>query len=319
MNDTVEQLPTYQWDQFYAQGWLLTHYLFQDPTRNQHFRQYLGLRAQGVAHAEALQKAFGLTDKELEAQLRAYFAQGKLAYSRITTSRVRAPQVATRELSQPEGDLLLLTLRLKLGMSETEKPSVLEHIRAKAAHFPGNEYAQVVLAEAARQLGDRAHAQELLQATLAANPNNRRAMLDLGWWELSAKDLDSTARLEADRRARTWAVKANRLAPNDPEALYLFYVTFAHEATGPSKNAIDALTQAYEFLPQYQPTAQLLARQELHDGKPDIAVSILEPIAYSPHGGSGAQKVRDWIAEIKAKESPAPAATAAEDSRDRPQ
>ena len=27
MNGTVEQLPTYQWDQFYAQGWLLTHYL----------------------------------------------------------------------------------------------------------------------------------------------------------------------------------------------------------------------------------------------------------------------------------------------------
>jgi tetratricopeptide (TPR) repeat protein len=190
-------------------------------------------------------------------------------------------------------------------MPETEKPSVLEHIRAKAAHFPGNEYAQVVLAEAAGQLGDRAHAQELLKATLAADPDNRRAMLDLAWWELSAKDLDSKARLEADRRARTWAVKANRLAPNDPEALSLFYVTFAHEAAGPSKNAIDGLTQAYEYLPQYQPTAQLLAHQELHDGKPDMAVSILEPIAYSPHAGPAAQKLRDWIAEIKAKESPA--------------
>ena len=134
----------------------------------------------------------------------------------------------------------------------------------------------------------------------------------------AAKDLDSTARLEADRRARTGAVKANRLAPNDPEALHLFYVTFAHEAAGPSKNAIDGLTQAYEYLPQYQPTAQLLARQQLHDGKPDMAVSILEPIAYSPHGGPGAQKLRDWIAEIKAKESPAPAATPAGDSKDRP-
>ena len=41
-------------------------------------------------------------------------------------------------------------------MLETEKAAVLEHIRAKAAHFPGNEYAQVVLAEAERQLGELA-------------------------------------------------------------------------------------------------------------------------------------------------------------------
>ena len=202
-------------------------------------------------------------------------------------------------------------------MPETEKPSVLEHIRAKAAHFPGNEYAQVVLAEAEGRLGDRAHALELLKA-LTANPGNRRAMLDLAWWELGAKDLDSTARLEAERRARTWAVKANRLAPNDPEALYLFYVTFRHEAAGPSRNAIDALTEAYQNLPQYQPTAQLLARQELRDGKPEIAVSILEPIAYSPHAGPETQKLREWIAQIKAKNSAPPADTSAEDSKDGP-
>ena len=315
MNDTVEQLPTSQWNQFYAQGWLLTHYLFHDPTRNDHFRQYLTLRARGMAHTEALQKAFGLNDKELETQLRAYFAKGKLSYSRLTTPRVKAIEVTTRELSQPEGDLLLLALRVKLGMPQAEQHGVLEHIRAKAAQFPGNEFAQVVQAEAELRLGgDRARAQERLQATLASNPNHRRAMLDLAWWELSAKDLDSTARLEAERRARTWVVKANRLAPNDPEALYLFYVTFAHEPAGPSQNAIDALSEAYLYLPQYQPTAQLLARQELHDGKPDRAVSILEPIAYSPHAGPGAEKLREWIAKMKADPSGVPADTSVKDS-----
>jgi hypothetical protein len=309
MNDTVEQLPTYQWDQFYAQGWLLTHYLFHNPTRHEQFRHYLLLRTQGVAHTEALQKAFGLDDKQLETELRAYFAKGKLAYSRLTNSRAKAPPVAIRELPHAEGELLLLALRAKLGMQEAEKPAILEHIRAKAAHFPGDEYAQVVLAEAEVHLGgDRARAQELLKATLAANPNNRRAMLDLAWWELSTKDLDSAARLESDQRARTLAVKANRLATTDPEALYLFYATFAHEAAGPSRNAIDALTEAYFNLPQYSPTAQVLANQELRDGKTDMAISILEPIAYSPHAaGPEAQKLRDWIAQMKARKSPAPA------------
>lgn len=306
MNSTLEQLPTSEWDQFYAESWLLTHYLFRDSTRNQQFHQYLVLRTGGVAHTEALQQAFGLDDKALDAQLRAYFAQGKMAYSRMTTSRVKAPQVTTRELSQPEGDLLLLALRLKLGMQEADKRGVLEHIRAKAAHFPGNEYAQVVLAEAEGDLGDRARAEELLNATLAADPDNRRAMLDLAWWEVRPTKLGRTARLEADRRARSWAVKANRLAPNDPEALYLFYVTFTFETAGPPQNAIDALTEAYAYMPQYQPTAELLARQELHDGHLDRAASLLGPIAYSPHAGPAAKKAREWLAEIEAKKSAAP-------------
>lgn len=316
MSDTLEQLPTSRWEQFYAQGWLLTHYLFHDPIRHQQFHQYLHLRAQGVAHPEALQKAFGMTDEELYAKLRAYFANGKLPYTRLTTSRVKAPQVTTRELSKAEDDLLLLSLRLKLGFPKTEASSVLEHIRAKAAHFPGNEYAQVVLAEAEGGLGDHARSQELLKATLAANPDNRRAMLDMARWELSAKDLDSTARLDADRRARALAVKANRLATTDPEALYLFYASFAHEASGPSKNAVAALTDAYVYLPQYEPTAQVLARQELRDGNPDTAVSILEPFAYSPHVGPETQKLRAWIAQIKAKNSDAMADTSAEAPND---
>ncbi len=316
MNDTLEQLPQKEWAHFYAQGWLLTHYLFHNSTRHAQFKEYLILRAQGVPHAEALQKAFDLNDEQLGAELRAYFVGRKLHFSRLTTEGVKAPEVTIRALSQPEGDCLLLSVRLELGFPEAEKQKLMEQVRAKAARFRGNEYAQGMLAEAEVHYGDRARGRELLQAQLASSPNDRRAMLSLAGLELETEQADESSRLAADRRARELAAKANRLAQNDPEALFLFYLSFAHEANGPSQNAIDALEEAFRYLPQCQPIALAEARQYLRDDKPDNAIAVLKPIAYSPHGEKFAQKVRAWIQDIQAKKPPALADAAADDPPD---
>jgi len=213
---------------------------------------------------------------------------------------LRAVDVSTRLLSQPEGDFLLLALRLELGFPKAEQQKVLELVRVKAARFRDSEYAQAVLAQAEVRYGDAARGHELLQTLLTSAPDDRRVLLDLASFELNAELKDAPARLEADRRARTLAVKANRLAPNDPEALFLFYLSFAHEAEGPSQNAVDALNEAYQYLPQYPPIAFALAREELRVGKPDLAVAVLKPIAYSPHGGEYSRKLRTWIQDIEA-------------------
>jgi hypothetical protein len=88
------------------------------------------------------------------------------------------------------------------------------------------------------------------------------------------------------------------------------------EDQGPSQNAIDALAQAYNNLPQYQPLALAQARQDLRDGRSDRAVAELKPIAYSPHGEKYAQKMRAWIQEIEAKKAPQLADATAEESSD---
>jgi hypothetical protein len=316
MTDTLEDLPERQWNQFYAQGWLLTHYLFSSPARHDQFRQYLQLRSQGVAHEEAL-KAFNLTDEQLGVELRKYFGTGKLLIKRLSSASLRQePKVSLRTLTQPEADCLLLTVHVEIGVSDADKKKLLEQVRAKAQHLAGNEYAQVMLGEAEARYGDATRAHDILQAQVAATPNNRSALLYLAALELQTDQVDHAARLAADRRARSLAAKANRLDSNDPEALYLFYLSFAHEENGPSQNAIDALAQAYVRLPQYQPLALAQARQDLHDGKTDRAVAELKPIAYSPHGEKYAQKMRAWIQEIEAKKSPVLADSTAEESSD---
>jgi hypothetical protein len=317
MTATLDDLPQQQWYQFYAQGWLLTHYLFSTPARHDQFQQYLRLRTQGTPHEEALQKAFNLTDEQLGAELHKYFDKGKLIIKRLSSPILKQdPKVTLRPLSQAESECLLLNVRVELGVPDTDAKKLLEQVRSKAQHFAGDGYAQVMLGEAEARYGDAARAHEILQAQVASSPDNRTALLDLAALELQSDQTDHDARLAADRRARSLAAKANRLDSNDPEALYLFYMSFAHEDKGPSQNAIDALAQAYNNLPQYQPLALAQARQDLRDGRSDRAVAELKPIAYSPHGEKYAQKMRAWIQEIEAKKAPQLADATAEESSD---
>lgn len=317
MTATLEDLPQREWYQFYAQGWLLTHYLFSTPARHDQFQKYLQLRTQGTPHEEALQQAFNLTDAQLGVELHKYFDKGKVVIKRLTSPALKQdPKVTLRTLGQAESECLLLSVRVELGVSDADAKKLLEQVRGKAQHFAGDGYAQTLLGEAEGRYGDAARAREILQAQVAASPDNRAALLDLATLELQSDQSDHDARLAADRRARSLAVKANRLDSNDPDALYLFYLSFAHEDKGPSQNAIDALAQAYNNLPQFQPLALAQARQDLREGRSDRAVAELKPIAYSPHGGKYAQKMRTWIQEIESKKTPQLADATAEESSD---
>jgi thioredoxin-like negative regulator of GroEL len=316
MNSTLAELPKDVWVRFYAQGWLLTHYLFHNPERHVQFRRYLALRTQGSSHAEALQEAFGLSDEKLDRELRTYFVQGRDDVRRLTLPLARQ-QVSVRSLSPAENALLLPALQVKLGLSEHEATKVLERVRDQAAHFPGDRYARLVLAEAETEYGDHTRARELLTPLVTETPADRRALLDMSYLLLKTVQPDAAVRLDADRQARTFAVKANKLLVTDPEALFLFYTTFRHEPAGASENAIDALMQAYLFFPQYEATAYDLAREQVRMGHPRVAVSLLEKIAYSPHTTPGTDWVRRWIDAITAEKASVPAEAADDPSTDK--
>jgi hypothetical protein len=92
-----------------------------------------------------------------------------------------------------------------------------------------------------------------------------------------------------------------RLAPDDPEALYLFYLSFAHEPNGPTKNAFDGLEQAYYNLPQYQELAMSYVYELLRAHDTDHAARILRRIAYTPHGGKASQWAQATLKDIEKK------------------
>jgi len=91
--------------------------------------------------------------------------------------------------------------------------------------------------------------------------------------------------------------------------LYLFYLSFAHEPSGPTKNAIDGLREAYYNLPQYQPLDMSYVHELLRAHNTEQAALILHRIAYLPHGGPAAQWAQGVLKDIDKKEGQPEAST----------
>jgi len=283
---------------FQAQSWLLAHYLFDTPERMSRMYQYLLLRNEGVGHVEALQKAFGLSDSQFDAELRAYFSHEKVGVIELTSLVLVTPRVSVRELPPSADALLLSDLRMDLGISDEETQKLLEDIRVKARRF-ADEDARLTLARAEARYGEAGRAVELLRTLADQDPPSRGALLELALLRLSSKQDDEGERLASDREARTLALRANRLVPSDPQALYLFYESFIHEPNGPTQNALDGLEEAYQNLPQQREVAASLVYELLRRHDTERAVGILRPIAYAPHGGKASEWAQARLKEIQ--------------------
>ncbi len=305
LNDGLSDLPAKSWSQFYGEGWLLTHYLFANSQREHEFRQFLLLRVSGVPNNEALQQTFAPDVHALDSALHRYLDGRRLMARRILKPDLKSPAVSVRELSAAQGELLLPALHAELGVPDAERSKLLATIRNRAAHFPQDPYARTTVALAEARLGDPANAQQMLQRLLEEDATNRRALLESAWLKIHTDSSDDDARVAAEREARTLAVKANRLMNDDPEALLLFYLSFQHEASGPSQNAVAGLERAYEILPQREQTAVLLAHELVRAKRLDEAIRVLRPVAFSPHEGRAEQSenVRRWIQELEGRQS----------------
>jgi len=83
--------------------------------------------------------------------------------------------------------------------------------------------------------------------------------------------------------ARRWIVTANRQAPDDAEALSLYYDSFAAAGEAPSAAAILGIGRALELVPQDPALRFKVAAQAILDGQTDAARRALRPLAYDPH------------------------------------
>ncbi len=95
---------------FYAQSWLLAHYLMIEPRRAEGLPQLLDRLATGEEFEEAIQAVYGLTPGRLSMQLRRWVEVSQWQFLRVPTT-ASGPPVRTSALSRADvlarlGDLL---------------------------------------------------------------------------------------------------------------------------------------------------------------------------------------------------------------------
>jgi Flp pilus assembly protein TadD len=263
-------------DVFYGRSWLLAHYLNFSDARMDQLPVYLKALGGGTPSLEAAKTAFGdlsVLDRELDN----YVRQIGLKAVRLGASQTQAGSISVRALSAGEAAMMPVRMASKRGVTKETAQTVVVDARRLAAPYANDPRVQDALAEAEFDAGNDALAEAAADRALAADPDDRVAMLYKGQVQM---------RREQWADARGWFLMANRVAPNDPQALQLYYRSFLAQGTQPSATAITALGRAFALMPEVQALRFMYARQILRDGDGNAARTLLAPLAFGPHARS---------------------------------
>ncbi len=289
---------------FYAEAWLLVHYLFSGPEDvppfNQGMASYIELVEGGSPPRKAFEQAFRIPMNKLDRRVRDY-ADDKWTGLSISEEDIpHARDVRIRSLSESEVAESLAVLGLAVGnLPEAERLF---------------ETALVGQPDFARAHAGLADALSFQQRPVDAKPHYERALelddqdawneLDFAEWRhRAALEMEDPAeRHEGLRDARRHYVKANELKPDAPETLSQPGATFLADGEDPSKG-VDALVRAHDLLPSDLSIRLKLAQIYLANDQPERALPHLKSIAAWSHGSEEGAAAGALVSEIEAAQA----------------
>lgn len=287
-----------QVDALYGRGWLLTHYFTFEPVRAAQFSKYIRAINAGTPASEAM-KEFGDL-RELHRQLERYLKQPSFSGRTVAASAIKLGPIRIRALTPGEAATMPVRIRSDRGVNEKTAPRVYAEAKKAAAPYPNDPAAQGVLAEAAYDAEDYAGALAAAERALAADPASMQALIYKALTQMAIAEKNKDFRRETWSAIRRTLVAANKVDPDNPEVLILYYQSFVTPGQEPSSLARDGLYRAHELVPQDKDLRFRVAEMFLDDGKPEVARSLLVPMLQDPHSGQRAVQAAKVIAEIDA-------------------
>lgn len=291
---------------YYGMAWLLAHWFHSDPARNRQLQTYLREVASGRPSAEAMAEATGTTLSTLERRLASYL-RGSLPYAVGDTANAPNTTIEITTLPSSADDLLLLSLRLKVGVEEDQRNETAEVVRRVAARHPDDSFARLTLAHAELHFGDPAIGADLLEALVVDEPMNVEALqfLAVARW-MAAREAGGQERVRLLNEANQYLAAALEQDPDD----YRTYFYLARNREGvpgyPTDNDIATWAVAYELAPQLPAVRYGLGRALMLAERFDEAITILAPVANNPHAGEAAQDAAALIELARAGQPPTP-------------
>ena len=293
---------------YYAQSWVLTHWLLADQARAQNLGKYLTAINDGQDPIEAWQAIFGFTPEQLTTQLRAY-SRGRLRYSESEIPPL-TPTITVSTLSPAADEVILPMINARApNPGDADGPALLETLRAAAARFPDDPLALVALGRAERRWGDTAAAETALARALDQQGDNVEGLLLMA--DIVEERGDVAAdEIEGARQRRLAQGFLSRALDADPTD-YRVYAALARirrtASDYPSQNDLLTWVLAVQYAPQVMSIRGDAAIAMLEDGRFDDAATLLTPIVNDPHGGPGAQQAREMLGQIEERREAAAA------------
>ncbi len=257
---------------FYAESWLLTHYLQRVSGQTAKLRAYLAAVAGGADSLEAFRIHIDPDIDAFERRLRRYMTSGDMTLSRFPRPATTVAQVRLTVLP-PSADALLLRLTALELARPRDNQKALADIAKAAARYPDDAFTRRALAFATLRLDDRRAAAPLIDALLAEAPEDATL---LRWRAMASDGADRAA-------AKRLLARAYRADPSDWRTM-LAYVQLADPRAGPlADNDLDVALRAHELAPQVGEVVLVAATALAQAERLDEASRMLAPLAYSSH------------------------------------
>jgi hypothetical protein len=267
----------------YAQGWLLVHYLSDNPERSGQLARYLGMINAGSDFKKAMDTAFGPDAKELDAELRRYSRRQQLPALRISFQDMNVGKVTVRSLTAARSALMDEEIELSRGIYSKDAANFAAAVRKKAQAFPRDPHALAMLTFAERLAGNRDAAAAAADRWLAAAPSEARAHLMKGLLAVDRLAAAKSTEPAAWAAARASVAKAKQMAPSDPLILEGYYDSFAADGSLPPAAAQNALVSALELVPQDDELRYRVASDLERRGYVEDAMYMIMPAAFGAH------------------------------------
>jgi tetratricopeptide (TPR) repeat protein len=298
------------YDAFYGRSWLLFHYLTFEPSRKGQLTAYIRSLAAGKPSREAAETGFGDLAK-LDKELDVYMRRSSLLTVKLKPELLSAGEIAVRTLRPGEVAAMPVVMRSKRGVgSQAVADKILADAQAVAARFPADAAVLAALAEAEYDAGNHDAAVAAADRALAIDPSLVNAHIQKGYALFSKARQDGKA--ESMRAAQDAFLALNRLEIDHPVPLVYFYQSLVAGGGKPTDNAVAALERASALAPYSREISMMLAHRYLDDGEVADARAALLPVAYNPHGGDLAARLRDFLSRLDAASNDDTAAFAAE-------
>jgi len=295
----------------YGQGWAMTHFLTFSKERSPQMRRYLAALSAGKSPVEAA-SAFGDLD-QLNREAHLYLTQGSFAYTPVQVPLHEPVIERVSDVGAAEAALIPETIAFSdFDLSEVRKDdvrdrerkrraTVLKRIEAKAALYPDDPVALVLLGNAERTAGNDKAAELAADRLLALQPSNVDALI-LKSRLLSARAelLSGDQREKLASQARHLAVLANKANNDNPLAYVAYFESMKASGEPVPGDALDALAAAVEKLPANTSIRQELVDELASEKRYSLAIGALLPIASDTHDSPLRTAAREQLAKLQA-------------------
>jgi tetratricopeptide (TPR) repeat protein len=299
LSTTASQIKEEWASAYYAEAWILTHYIMSDEQRRLKLIDYLKATRAGRDPVAAWQDTFGQDTKALEAALHAYTSAPLLGRA-IPRTWPEAP-VTVATLSPGTGAVILENQQTKTSAPSAKGEKLLPVLREAERKYPDDHFVKLARARAEIRFGDRAWADATLDRLIAADAKDVEALRLLGMSKLAAGRAEP-ANVKADYAAATKLfLQAAQIDQDNYQTLMHYAESRSTEPNYPTEALVDVWVKAVSLAPQLTSLRIEAAQAAMHRDHLDLARSLLTPVIGNPHASEDAKTATAIMASIDAR------------------